>query len=1751
MGCILAGLCSTAQAAEPCDPFGQVATGTISTASQVNACTISANAGDVFDFTLVSTSGTLHPAIQLYSSGGKLISSASSQFCNVSAIEMDTVLIPAAGTYTVWVLDCGDTNTGSYELYMQRINDPTGAVNLPFAQTTAGAINSAAQDNTYTFSADANDEIDFTLVTTKGSLSPKIRLYSPSGTLVSSASAQFCNVSTIEMNTVKLTAPGTYTVLFGDCGDTNSGSYEIYAQRTDNPAKPVSLSFGQTQTGSIGSPGQSNTYTFSANANDVVDFTIVTTSGSLSPKIRLYNPSGTLVSSASAQFCNVSTIEMNTVTLVAAGIYTALVGDCGDANAGAYTIYTQRTNNSSGASNLPFGQTNTGSITSAAGSNTYTFSAKANDVVDFTVVTTSGNLFPKIRLYGPSGALVSSASSQFCNVSAIEMDTVTLTAAGTYTVLIGDCADTNTGNYAIYLQRTNNPAGALYLPYGGQIQTGTIGSAAQSNSYTLAGSAGDVLDFTMVSTKGGLMPKIRLYSPSGVLVSSASSQFCNVATIEMNNVTLTSTGTYTVLVGDCGDTNTGTYNIELQCFGVCPLPVPTAASLSPASVLAGSGGFTLTVNGSNFASGSSVVNWNGSNRTTTYVSTTRLTAAILPSDISTAGKAAVTVFNPAPGGGTSSPALTFTINNPVPTTASLSPTSATAGGSAFTLTVNGTNFVRSSVVNWNGSNRTTTYVSATQLQAAITAADIATYGSASVTVFNPTPGGGTSSPAVTFTINNPVPTAASLLPTSAAPAGSAFTLTVKGTHFVDSSVVQWNGSGRTTTYVSATQLQAAIAAGDIATPGSASVTVFNPAPGGGTASPALTFIINNNPVPATASLSPTGAIAGGSAFTLTVTGSGFIPGSMVNWNGGGRKTTYVSATQLQAGITAADIATYGSGLVTVFNPAPGGGTSSPALTFTINNPVPAAASLSPTTTIAGGSAFTLTVTGTNFVASSVVKWNGGSRKTTYVSATQLQAAITAADIATAGSASVTVFNPAPGGGTSSPALPFTINNPLPTSASLSPTSIIAGGSAFTLTVNGTNFVAGSVVNWNGSGRKATYVSATQLQVAITAADIATAGSASVTVFNPTPGGGTSSPALTFTINNPVPTSAALSPASTIAGGSAFTLTVNGANFVAGSVVNWNGGGRKTTYVSAAQLQAAITAADIAAAGSASVTVFNPTPGGGTSSPALTFTINNPVPTTASLSSTSTIAGGSPFTLTVNGANFVAGSVVNWNGSGRKTAYVSAAQLQAAITAADIATAGSASVTVFNPAPGGGTSSPALTFTINNPVPTTASLSPASAIAGGSAFTLTVNGTNFVKSSAVNWNGSSRKTTYVSGARLQAAITAADIATVGSALVTVFNATPGGGTSSPALTFTISPNPVPTTTSLSPTSAIAGGSAFTLTVNGANFVAGSVVNWNGSSRTTTYVSGAQLQAAITTADIATAGSASVTVFSPTPGGGTSSPALTFTINNPVPAIASLSPTSIIAGGSAFTLTVNGTNFVASSVVNWNGSGRTTTYVSATQLQAAITAADIATAGSASVTVFNPTPGGGTSSPALPFTINNPKPVLTSLSPASIIDGGGAFTLTVTGSNFVKGSVVRWNGSARTTTFVNSTELQASIPPSVDGTVSVTVFNPTPGGGTSGTQTFTVYNPVPVLMSLSPTSVLAGSGSLTLTVNGFNFNEGAVVQWNGSALATTFVNDTQLQATVPANNVAVAGSAIVTVANPAPSVSASNGATFTIN
>ncbi len=258
------------------------------------------------------------------------------------------------------------------------------------------------------------------------------------------------------------------------------------------------------------------------------------------------------------------------------------------------------------------------------------------------------------------------------------------------------------------------------------------------------------------------------------------------------------------------------------------------------------------------------------------------------------------------------------------------------------------------------------------------------------------------------------------------------------------------------------------------------------------------------------------------------------------------------------------------------------------------------------------------------------------------------------------------------------------------------------------------------------------------------------------------------------------------------------------------------------------------------------------------------------------------------------------------------------------------------------------------------------------------------------------------------------------------------------------------------------------------------------------------------------------------------------------NNPAPTLSSITPTNLMQGSTGLVLTVFGTNFIIGSTVRWNSNSLPTAFVSSTELIAAVPDSYLTSGGTASVTVRNSSPGGGTSS-AKTFTINNNIPVLTSLSSATALIGSSSFTLTANGSNYQKTSKVLWNGTALTTTYVSSTKLTASVPSAnltKAGTYAISVSTPNPGGGASSPLTFTVNYRVPSISSISPTSALANANSITLTVNGKYFAPTATVRWNGTDLVTAYVSSTKLTALVPTANLTLGGSIPIAVFNPAP-------------
>jgi hypothetical protein len=280
---------------------------------------------------------------------------------------------------------------------------------------------------------------------------------------------------------------------------------------------------------------------------------------------------------------------------------------------------------------------------------------------------------------------------------------------------------------------------------------------------------------------------------------------------------------------------------------------------------------------------------------------------------------------------------------------------------------------------------------------------------------------------------------------------------------------------------------------------------------------------------------------------------------------------------------------------------------------------------------------------------------------------------------------------------------------------------------------------------------------------------------------------------------------------------------------------------------------------------------------------------------------------------------------------------------------------------------------------------------------------------------------------------------------------------------------------PVVVSFAPTSGPVG---TTVTVTGANFTNAIAVTLNGAT-----ITGFTVVDAATITFMVPAGATQGPIAVTTQGGtSTSSGVFSVVAPNPVPTVASITPATAVAGSGALTLTVNGTNFFSGSVVFFNSTALTTTFVSATQVTAAVPANAIATDGAFPVTVANPAPGGGTSAAAT-FTVTVPPPTITSFTPGT---GGPGSTVTLMGTNLTGATVVRI-GTSNVTNFtvVSATQITFVVPAgtgSVTGVITVT----TPSGMATSATTFALVSAVVATQALPGLLVYPNPATDRLTV-----------------------------------------------------------------
>ncbi|MDD2731124.1 MAG: hypothetical protein PHW33_03310, partial [Candidatus Portnoybacteria bacterium] len=235
--------------------------------------------------------------------------------------------------------------------------------------------------------------------------------------------------------------------------------------------------------------------------------------------------------------------------------------------------------------------------------------------------------------------------------------------------------------------------------------------------------------------------------------------------------------------------------------------------------------------------------------------------------------------------------------------------------------------------------------------------------------------------------------------------------------------------------------------------------------------------------------------------------------------------------------------------------------------------------------------------------------------------------------------------------------------------------------------------------------------------------------------------------------------------SAVAGDESMDITIRGTNFVPTSVARMDGVDKNTEYFSATAMIMHLTAADVSAAGTFNVTVYNSSTGEGSNSK--TLTLVNGEPTLDGVTPSSKYVLDTDLTLALTGSKFVTASQVFLDSVVRALSYVGPTQLTVTLLSSDLAIAGSHLIEVVNPTPGGGTST-AATFVVHiRPAPPgggassvsynyTTNNNPSAPLAGfGKA----------LDSSSIKWNFSSTPSNNIQGFKLVDSNTGAEYATI--------------------------------------------------------------------------------------------------------------------------------------------------------------------------------------------------------------------------------------------------------------------------------------------------------------------------------------------------------------------------------------------------
>ena len=450
------------------------------------------------------------------------------------------MILPADGTYTILVNAQG---TGSMTIALYNVVDLSGTIS-PGGASVSLLFSVPGQNGLLTFTGTQNQRVSLlvTGVTTTGSGQHTIKLYKPDGSVLATLS-DIANNSFLDTQT--LPSAGTYTIV-ADPSGTATGNWTLTLYDVPQDTSGTITPGGSAVTVTTSTPGQNGTLTFSGTANQRISLYL--TSVTSSPYISIRKPDGSNLV-APVQVSSGSFID--TKTLPVTGTYTIFIDPPGK-NTGNITLTLYDVPADISGSITPGGSAVTVTTTVSGQNGLLTFSGTSTQRVSLKMssVTISGT---NVTIYKPDGSVLAG----YVNVTTTGafIEPVTLPVTGTYSILV-DPQITYTGSMTLTLYDVVDFTGSTTV--GGAAVTVTLNAAGQNGQVTFSGTSSQQVTVHVTSnTIAGVT--VRLLKPDG---SQLTSSFSSSSSFNLTQMTLPTTGTYTIVIDPSGS-NTGSLDVSV------------------------------------------------------------------------------------------------------------------------------------------------------------------------------------------------------------------------------------------------------------------------------------------------------------------------------------------------------------------------------------------------------------------------------------------------------------------------------------------------------------------------------------------------------------------------------------------------------------------------------------------------------------------------------------------------------------------------------------------------------------------------------------------------------------------------------------------------------------------------------------------------------------------------------------------------------------------------------------------------------------------------------------------------------------------------------------------------------------------------------------------------------------------------------------------------------------------------------------